>query len=102
MDAIPGALVGRRFDVDLIDSRRQALEAFLNRCLLHPRIGHSSVLHSFLRDCEDWIEYQQCYVGQVMLLICLRTACSEVAVMFLHVITLGKQVNGYGKHTWKR
>lgn len=59
LDAIPGALIGRRFDVDLIDSRRQALEAFLNRCLSHPRIGHSLILHSFLSDCEDWVEYQQ-------------------------------------------
>ncbi|VDK35741.1 unnamed protein product [Taenia asiatica] len=66
MDAIPGALVGRRFDVDLIDSRRQALEAFLIRCLLHPRIGHSPVLHSFLRDCEDWVEYQQSHENSLM------------------------------------
>ncbi|KAL5107515.1 Transmembrane protein 65 [Taenia crassiceps] len=66
VDSIPGALVGRRFDVDLIDSRRQALETFLNRCLLHTRIGHSFVLHSFLCDCDDWVEHLQCHENSLM------------------------------------
>ncbi|KAM7541724.1 hypothetical protein Aperf_G00000008186 [Anoplocephala perfoliata] len=54
LDSIPGAVVGRRFDADLIDSRRQGLETFLNRCLSHPRISRSVILRSFLRECEDW------------------------------------------------
>ncbi|VDM18523.1 unnamed protein product [Hydatigera taeniaeformis] len=66
LDTIPGALVGRRFDTDLIDSRRQILEAFLNRCLLHPRIGRSTLLHSFLHDCDDWVGYQQSHDNDLM------------------------------------
>lgn len=57
LDSIPGAVVGKRFDSDLIDSRRQGLEVFLNRCLSHPRISHSPILRSFLRESEDWTSF---------------------------------------------
>ncbi|VUZ47825.1 unnamed protein product [Hymenolepis diminuta] len=59
LDSIPGAVVGKRFDSDLIDSRRQGLEVFLNRCLSHPRISHSPILRSFLRESEDWTSFLQ-------------------------------------------
>ncbi|VDO09502.1 unnamed protein product [Rodentolepis nana] len=57
LDSIPGAVVGKRFDSELIDSRRHSLEIFLNRCLSHPRISQSHILLSFLRESEDWITF---------------------------------------------
>ncbi|KAL7058741.1 hypothetical protein AAHC03_013687 [Spirometra sp. Aus1] len=54
--ALPGSLTGRRFDMDLIDSRRQALELFLLRCLQHPRLATAKTLFTFLHEGSDWDE----------------------------------------------
>ncbi|VDL88657.1 unnamed protein product [Schistocephalus solidus] len=51
---LPGSLTGRRFDMDLIDSRRRALELFLIRCLQHPRLGTSWTLFAFLHEGSAW------------------------------------------------
>lgn len=50
---LPEKLLVGRFSPEFIESRRRALQLFLQRCCMHPELQHSAHLTTFLEASED-------------------------------------------------
>ncbi|GMF41352.1 unnamed protein product [Phytophthora fragariaefolia] len=50
---LPEKLLVGRFSPEFVESRRRALQLFLQRCCLHPELQHSEHLTTFLEASED-------------------------------------------------
>ncbi|CEG48450.1 sorting nexin 1 [Plasmopara halstedii] len=53
---LPEKLLVGRFSPEFIESRRRALQVFLQRCCLHPELQHSQHLITFLEASEDQLQ----------------------------------------------
>lgn len=53
---LPEKLLVGRFSPEFIESRRRALQLFLQRCCLHPELQHSEHLTTFLEASEDQLQ----------------------------------------------
>ncbi|KAL4094510.1 hypothetical protein PRIC1_010171 [Phytophthora ramorum] len=53
---LPEKLLVGRFSPEFVESRRRALQLFLQRCCLHPELQHSEHLTTFLEASEDQLQ----------------------------------------------
>lgn len=53
---LPEKLLVGRFSPEFIESRRRALQLFLQRCCVHPELQHSDHLTTFLEASEDALQ----------------------------------------------
>ena len=47
-------MANQKKDIDFIDLRRQRLEMFLNRIIVHPKLRGDPLIFQFLRENGDW------------------------------------------------